>query len=1218
MKNFEQQPDGSFLPSAELMERVRANPEQYPNAVSDFSYMSGKSVEEVQEILANQGSYFGAVGNRVTDLVQGGSEAVAIAAENLLPESVLGEGATAIRDFSEGLDPKFDTEKGIVENLTEGVGQSIPAIAATIGTGGLAGVAIGAGVSTLTFDSDETLAATLEEVAPGITPDILVPQEGDSEEVKFYRALAANAVTDAIALGAFNVAGKALKGLAATLKEAPVAPAGAPTVNKQAAQTIQAAAKEAEALKIDSTISTTEAVERSRTRSRQLLAARMQGAKVVPPVDEDLRKKFIQDSMNVASQLWDARNPGVKFSERVKSDSLVFVNDVYQALAEGRDDDILKLAAKGVPTSNTMDASYGAAVVESAIRNALRDKNIDFEEMVKFIRATPEIGTRTAAAATLKSTLESHIKLVELDRQLGRGDSLRMLNRKNLLGTKESEVEAAEKMLMEKYGQEGIDLFSDRVEYFSAMSGMLDNLGLDVSKVILHIDDMFTEFDKARAGTIANLKNNAMAKMSAEEKAKAAGSTIRMIKDLQSKALLSQFSTTGLEIATNTFNNLMLPIIEHGIAKGNLSRAGREYAGYLSGFAKARELAWRVWKAGEGKVDDFDVTEGLKSRLAYENFPIKERPVAHIALRIAGVASDIALASSEFWKHLRAQGLAYADGLEMALASGMGRVEAKKFAKEFVAKQFNADGALVNAKYRVDVSSTAWQSTFDTRYVTGRVGQAIDNVRNRDDVGGLLARSAMPFFRTIVNIGSNSMQFLVPPGLPTALKAMSKSQKHSWLQAVPKTFKALDDFTGANGVAAQNRAIGRQRLGMAGVMSAYAMVALNDDIEISGASGFKRWDARKRAFEEYPPNSIIIGQKSYDLTRMLPFSAPLMMVGMMRDMEIENQLQLEGGNYSADNSAAQALVDYVPALALTNLTLFQDGSAMQGVFNLLDAFQQAMEEKNLDALGLYFEKYAQQFTPGIIKMAAKNTNLTSYEGYDFFSRYAAAAGLPIGRPKLDFAGDPVVHEYGRGIDPFNQRTLHRDSPLHEEFVFLNKTEDLAMVPPKPDAVFDKAYWRKMGVQVDGLFTDGQMPSLTQLKTVDGKDAWDAYRDYLYKGRTVADKEVTTAAGKVFIAKGETFKESLTRIIQTDSYANLTPDARAALWKDVFSFYRKAAKEQIEKSVLITPDVFEGSRAGSPISQPTILSEANKAAEGMVKKMQQTQGSPLDAAFSIQR
>jgi hypothetical protein len=1227
MKNFEQQPDGTFLPTADLMDRVRAKPEQYPDAVSDFSRMSGKTPEEVQAILDNQGSYFGAVGNRVTDLVQGGSEAVAIAAENLLPESVLGEGATAIRDFSEGLDPKFDTEKGMVENITEGVGQALPAVAATIGTGGLAGVAIGAGVSTLTFDSDETLAATLEEVAPGITPDILVPQEGDSEEVKFYRALAANAVTDAISLGAFNVAGKALKGLAATLKEAPataataktaqVAPAGAPTVNAQAAQTVKQAAAQAQGLQIDSTISTAEALTRSQKRQKEILVAKMQNSPL-SPVDEAARKKFVQDNMGAASRLWTPKNPNVKHSEAVKGDAVLFLNNVWDALNNGDDDAVLQIVRKGFGTRNAVDGDYAKTVIGSAVRTALHEKGVGFDQMVALIRQTPDIGTRTAAAATLKNYTESIVKLAEIDREFGRAASLQLLNRKKLLNGTVDEVEAAEKYLTEKFGKEGITLFSDKAEFFNENMKLLDGIGYDTSKLITQLDDMFTEFDKMRQGALENMKQNSMVRMNPADKARALATTVRAIKEIQTTALLSQFSTTGLEVATNTFNNLLLPLMEHGIAKGNLGRAGREYAGYVSGFAKAKEIAMRVFKTGDGVVDDFNATEIVDPILSYKRFPFDKNPGTHLALRIAKIATDVALASSEFWKALRAQGLAYADGMEMALASGAGRVDAKKMAKEYMEKQFSAEGALVNPKYRLDVAETAWQSAFDTRYVTGRVGQAIDNVRNRDTVGGLLARSAMPFFRTLVNIGSNSMQFLVPPGLPTALKAMSKSQKHSWLQAVPKTIKALDDFTGANGVAAQARAVGRQRLGMAATMGAYAMVAMNEDIEITGASRFKRWDAKKRAFEEYPANSIIVGETSYDLTRMLPFSAPLMLVGMMRDMEIESQLQLEGGNYAADNGAAQALVDYVPALALTNLTLFQDGAAMQGVFGLFDAVQQAWTEGKVDALQLYAEKYAQQFTPGIVKMAAKNANTTQYEGYDFFSRYAAAAGLPVGLPKLDFVGDPIEVPMGRGFHPFNPRTLHRDSPLHQEFVFLNKTEDLAMVPDKPDAVFDKAFWRKMGVQVDGIFSDGNMPSLTQLETVDGKNAWEAYREYLYQGRTKEDEPVKTGVGKVLIKKGENFKAAIIRTIETPEYANLTPEARAQVWKDIFSFYKKGAKEYLSTSALVTPKVFEGSTYGSPISGPTPIADTAKAASKLGTSIQQTKGSPLDAAFGIQR
>jgi len=56
MNSWTQQKDGTFLPSADLMARVRANPQQYPDAVSDFSKITGKSEEEVQAIFDNPGS----------------------------------------------------------------------------------------------------------------------------------------------------------------------------------------------------------------------------------------------------------------------------------------------------------------------------------------------------------------------------------------------------------------------------------------------------------------------------------------------------------------------------------------------------------------------------------------------------------------------------------------------------------------------------------------------------------------------------------------------------------------------------------------------------------------------------------------------------------------------------------------------------------------------------------------------------------------------------------------------------------------------------------------------------------------------------------------------------------------------------------------------------------------------------------------------------------
>ena len=1236
MSNFEQQPNGYYFPTAALMDRVRANPERYPDAAADFARLSGKGVDEVQSILDNHGSYFGTVGNRVTDLVQGGSEAVAIAAENLLPASVLGSGAQSLRQFSQGLDPKFDTEKGMVENLTEGVGQAIPAIAATIGTGGWAGLAIGAGVSTLTFDNDETLTAAMEEVAPGITPDILVPQEGDSEEVKTLKALAANTVTDALSLGAFNVAGKALRGLKRSLSgtaadavapnAAPLVAAGAP---RSAADQVKTAAVEATARKMDASISFEEAASRTKTSERRRLAARINGQAVTgQPVDLQLRDRFVLDATVSADRLSGRTADvaaGAVASKALPADITGFLHRMHDALEAGDDAALLATAKQGVAAAGTVNNSYAQTVTAAAIRQALYRKGIGFEEMVSLVRADPSIATRPAAAQTLRDISEGIMSLAEIDRHLGSAASYQLNYRKGIMQGTGQTVDDAVKYLEETFGEDGISLFADRFEFIDGAAKQLDGSGIDLVRLLPQLDDMFSEFDKARQGALANLKDNMASRLSAEEKAKAVGSTIRMIKDLQTTALLSQFSTTGLDIASNTLNNLLLPFMEHGITKGNWGRAGREYAGYLSGFAKAREIAAKAWKKGEGVLDDFDITDQTVSRLSYSNFPIAEKPGAHLALRMAKIATDAALASSEFWKATRAQGLAYADGLELALSSGMGKREAKRFASDYMLKQFNGAGQLINAKYRLDAAETAWQAAFDTRYVTGKVGQAIDNVRNRDDVTGLLARSAMPFFRTIVNIGSNSLQFLVPPGTPFALRQMAKSQRHAWLRKVPKTLKALDDFTGANGTAAQNRAVGRHRLGMAGTMAAYAVVQMNDDVEITGASGFKRWDARKRAFEEYPPNSIVIGGTAFDLNRMLPFSAPLMLVGMLRDMEIEAQTHLEGGNYSADNSTAQALVDYVPALALTNLTLFQDSAAMQGVFNLFDAVQQAVEDKNLDALGLYVEKYAQQFTPGVVKMAAKNVNETQYEGFDFFSRYAAAAGLPVGLPKLDFAGDPIVHQFGRGIDPFSRKPLKTDSPLHREFVALNRLEGLAMVPPRPDMVFDKRYWRKMGVLTDGILGSDKAPSLTQMETLDGKNGWEAYREYLYHGTLSDDATVSTGGqgdgfdvGKVLLLKGENFKTAVTRIIETGSYRALTPDARAKVWNAVFGHFKGLAKDQLERELIVAPEVFAGSRYGAPVEAPAFLSDVRKSSAAMASQVQRSRGSPLDEAFRVER
>ncbi len=1221
MSSWEPQKDGTYLPSAELMERVRSNPQQYPNAASDFAKITGKTEQEVQDIIDNPGSsgFFGTIAGTAVDVGQGALNATAILGENLLPESVIGEGGQDLRDFSQGLDPKFESEKGLGETLAEGVGQAAPVVAATIGTGGWAGVVAGAGVATLTFADDQNLANVMEEIAPGVTPDILVVNPEDDEFTATSKALVTNIITDAAFMGAFGLAAKAIKALSR----------GAPV------EEIASIAKEAEAFRVDNVLPTAEAEKitkgAARKRVAQLAQLRETGANpvITDDIDPALRKVFNDNVFNSFKRLGERAGQVAEgldqFRTARKADLVNYSDTIHKALAQGDHSAVLANLRKGVAANNAVEAAYINPFQNAVLKETMKHLSDSFDETIQLIRSDPSIKTKAAWKQTMADYSDTIGEIGELYRLYGSSASYQLLDRKGLLPNGGfEEVLQAEKWAKDAYKDLGFDLFSDKVEFVTANALKWDELGIDITKVMPELDDMFTKFDLERQGVLANLRQNATAKLTPEQRTAATASFVRMVKDIQSAALLGQLSTTGLEVVSNTVNNMLLPFLEHGLAKGNFARAGAEYAGYASAFKTAASIAKKSFVKGKGVLDDFDITEGAHSSiLDYEN--LAGKPMRLLMVRLFKFATDLSMASSEFWKSTRAFGLAYADGLELALKSGKGRVEAKQIAKQFAQDQFDEAGRLTNVMYRNDVSRTSWQQALDTRYATGKLAQAIDNVRNRDDFPGLIARSAVPFFRTLVNIGSDAMQYIVPPGMPAALRAMSRTKQGSWLQRLPKTLKALDDFTGTNGSAAQARAIGRHRMGMALTASTLGAVALNDNIEITGSSGLKRWDAKKRAFEEYPPNSIIINGVSTDLNRLLPFSAPLMLAGMLRDMELDHQLQMQDGNYNADNSVYDDLLNYVPALVYTSLTLFQDSAAAQGVFDLATAVDEAMTEGDAGALVRYGQKYAMQYTPGPLKMVAKNTNLEQYEGYDFYSNFLASAGLPVGYKRLDFLGEPVVHGFGRGIDPLNMKALDVDSPVRKEFVFLNKTEGLALLPPKPDAVFDKPFWKAMGIDVGGAFSSAQMPSLVTLETTSGKNGWDAYREYLYEGRTSEDKLVSTASqgdrydiGKVLIKKGENFKDAVTRLVETPSYDGLTPDARVKVWNAVFGHFKKQTKDQLKDELVVNPGVFKESRYGSPIPLASTLSTTEKAAEALGVGIQQTKGSPLDAAFAIKK
>ncbi|MAY63568.1 MAG: hypothetical protein CML29_15300 [Rhizobiales bacterium] len=172
--NWILQPDGTYLPSRELLARVRANPKDYPDAAEDIAVMTGKSVEEVRFILDNPFR-----GGRLLDWVipdwamgfeQGTRNAAGWAVENLGSLAGIESAQDAGRFIRR--DTAFDTEKGIPEQVGEVAGQIAPAVATGVLTGGTApaaavtGLVAGSAVSAMTYDPREPNAIdALSELA---------------------------------------------------------------------------------------------------------------------------------------------------------------------------------------------------------------------------------------------------------------------------------------------------------------------------------------------------------------------------------------------------------------------------------------------------------------------------------------------------------------------------------------------------------------------------------------------------------------------------------------------------------------------------------------------------------------------------------------------------------------------------------------------------------------------------------------------------------------------------------------------------------------------------------------------------------------------------------------------------------------------------------------------------------------------------------------------
>jgi hypothetical protein len=571
---------------------------------------------------------------------------------------------------------------------------------------------------------------------------------------------------------------------------------------------------------------------------------------------------------------------------------------------------------------------------------------------------------------------------------------------------------------------------------------------------------------------------------------------------------------------------------------------------------------------------------------------------------------------------MRYAGLAHADGYELAIKSGMTKPNAKKAAKEYVASKFNPDGSFKDAALKLDVQQTSWQSVFDTRYATGKMAQWVDNTRNsKNPLINVMARVSVPFWRTLINIGSNSAQMVQP--VPAAvLKPLARTKYGAKLVGATKF---LDDFSGKNGQAALMRAKGRQRMGYLMLGGGWALME-SGAIDITGPSGHKRWDAKMAENREYPASSIIIDGKAIDLTRFLPFSAPLLLLGVMKDMRQESLLQMKDGNYVAQEDSAFSMAQtYGSALLTLSYALMSDAAALRGVGDFFDAVSTAAKDRDVRPLVGLAEDYAKQFTPGGLRVIGKNfTGMTQYEAEGFLNEVAASAGFPVGYKRLDFIGHPVDDDWFRGVDPTNAKPVRTDDPLRAEYVLLNRTGELGLGLDKPDAVLGED-WKNSGVQSGTLdwLLKTENPSLTEMKTTDGRNAWEFYRESVYRGTASKDLEVQTGSsgdrinvGPVTIQKGENFEAAMRRITSSPGYADLTPDARVKVWRAVFGKFKKDAKETLEETLVDDPSIFEGSKYGKPISEPTPHSDTMSAAKERAIGVQRTRGIPLDDIFAI--
>ena len=643
-------------------------------------------------------------------------------------------------------------------------------------------------------------------------------------------------------------------------------------------------------------------------------------------------------------------------------------------------------------------------------------------------------------------------------------------------------------------------------------------------------------------------------------------------------------------------------------------------------------------------TDDMDITEnGHSLRMDYETMKAQGKTGQLIAARIWKGAADVSIASGSFTKTSRAYGIAFADRYAAQIKAGLSKKAATEDAMMYAVSKFDpATGRIMDPAIQVRVAQSAWQSPMDNRYLTGRIGSLIEAGRNSSNGPfSTLMRGAMPFFRVLVNIGGHSLQGALPVhgsflrgGEWLVNKGASKLLKREDVHLL-KAAKFLDDFSGRNGSEALMAAQARQNMGIA-MMGASYMLMDSGDIEITAPNPFGSFNSQKAAYDNKPSNSIIIGGTAVDLTRGLPFTAPLIMAGLFKRIENNFKLDIKGGEYQTEPELTKMLLTALYAYGTMYMSLMSDLSSMRGVTDTFDALTSAVEEGDPKKLGKVLTNYGKGFTPGIVKMYGKNRGALTgddadwdmYRGESFIEQVMAGAGFAAGYKKLDFVGRPI-RDGGRGLDPFNAKPIHTD-PLTREYGELSRDADFGVEPGMPDRVFDKKFWADMGLDKSDNFMEtlvgAPKASITNFKLTNGLNAWEAYRRVIYEAtmpervlvQTGAYADKNALPVPVDIRKGENFHKAMDRLVQSNGYQSLDVTGRRQVWQAVFGKFKKDAKAYVGARIVMTPEDFNDSKWGSPINQPTSLADTKAASKVMIGRMKGTlENSPLDNVFAIE-